>query len=69
MLTIQKLDWIRNNTCEKFQDDINLINWLTRCSYLKDVKKQLDKEIEQGILKDSKYISEQKYINYLINNY
>jgi phenylalanine-4-hydroxylase len=67
MLTIKTLDWIRKNTCEKFQKDISIINWLINCEYLEDVKKELDKEISQGILTSSKFISEQKFINYLLN--
>ena len=69
MLTTNKLDWIRENTCEVFQDDINLINWLINCDYLEDVKKELDKEISQGLLTSSKHLSEQNFINYLIENY
>ena len=69
MLTTNKLDWIRENTCKLFQDDINLINWLIRCDYLQDVKKELDKEISQGLLTSSKHLSEQNFINYLIENY
>jgi phenylalanine-4-hydroxylase len=67
MLTIKTLDWIRKNTCEEFQKDISIINWLINCEYLEDVKKELDKEISQGILTSSKFISEQKFINYLLN--
>ena len=66
MLTTNKLDWIGENTCKLFQDDINLINWLINCDYLEDVKKELDKEISQGILNSSKHLSEQKFINYLL---
>ena len=69
MLTTNKLDWIRENTCKLFQDDINLINWLINCDYLEDVKKELDKEISQGLLTSSKHLSEQNFINYLIENY
>ena len=67
MLTTNKLDWIRKNTCNDFQKDIGIINWLINCEYLEDVKKELDKEISQGILTSSKFISEQKFINYLLN--
>lgn len=69
MLTIKTLDWIRENTCKQFQEDINLIDWLISCDYLQDVKKELDKEISQGLLTSSKHLSEQKFINYLIENY
>ena len=69
MLTIKTLDWIRKNTCEEFQKDISIINWLINCEYLEDVKKELDKEISQGLLTSSKHLSEQNFINYLIENY
>jgi hypothetical protein len=66
-MNIKQLDWIRQNTCNEFQKDLPIINWLINCDYLEDVKKELDKEIKQGLLTSSKYFSEQKFINYLLN--
>lgn len=66
-MNIKQLDWIRQNTCDEFQKDLPIINWLINCDYLEDVKKELDKEIKQGLLTSSKYFSEQKFINYLLN--
>ena len=66
-MNIKQLDFIRQNTCNEFQKDIPIINWLINCGYLEDVKKELDKEIKQGLLTSSKYLSEQKFINYLLN--
>ena len=66
-MNIKQLDWIRQNTCNEFQKDLPIINWLINCDYLEDVKKELDKEIKQGLLTSNKYLSEQEFINYLLN--
>lgn len=66
-MNIKQLDWIRENTCNEFQKDLPIINWLINCDYLEDVKKELDKEIKQGLLTSNKYLSQQKFINYLLN--
>jgi hypothetical protein len=66
MLTTNILDWLRTNTVEEFHNDINLIKWLINCQYLQDVKRELKKEIDNGILTSQKHKDELKFINYLI---
>jgi len=69
MNTLQ-LDFIRNYTCESFQNDLPGFDWLTeRCrADLEAIQEVLTIEIEKGIVKDpEKSKSELKYISFLLN--
>ena len=70
MITINKLDWIRKNTCKEFNKDLSLINWISKQDkdYLLSMFNGLQLEYKKRNKFDSKIESEIKYIGYLLRS-
>jgi hypothetical protein len=69
-MNVEQLDYLRENTCKKFQDDPITYWWIKQpLEVLNKAKEELTKELKQDLFGEAitdKMISELKFINYLI---